>query len=44
MKNSFITAEYPLERHTSNDTIKKNKKKRIAHAQNSYKTKYHRKY
>jgi hypothetical protein len=41
MEASLINAEYPLERHTSNASIKKNKKKRITHAQNSYKTKYH---
>lgn len=44
MENSLVFAEYPLERHTSKNSIKKNKKKRITHAQNSYKPKHHRKY
>ena len=44
MEASLINAEYPLERHTSKNSIKKNKKKRITHAQNSYKPKHHHKY
>lgn len=44
MENPLVIAEYPLERHTSKNSIKKNKKKRITHAQNSYKPKHLRKY